>query len=87
MEVYLDRNITKIKYVLTADKIYKITDINFAGLTIEAIGTNLTIADVPENEVFPIEEFGEFDIKLQNGCGIGDVVVFAEWVDRNRKID
>ena len=68
-----------------ADKIYKITGIDFADLTIDADITNFTITDIPENEVFPIEEFGEFDIKLHNGCGIEDVVVFAEWVDRNRK--
>ena len=48
----------------------------------EAVGTNLTITDVPENEVFPFKELGEFDIKLRNGCGTGEVVVFAEWVDR-----
>lgn len=73
--------------MIISDKIYKITDINFAGLTMEAVGTNLTIADIRENEVFSIDEFGEFDIKLHNGCGIGDVTDFEEWVDRNRKID
>lgn len=53
----------------------------------EANRINLTITDVPENEVFSIKELGEFDIKLHNGCGIGDVTDFEEWVDRNRKID
>lgn len=53
----------------------------------EAYVTHLTITDIPENEVFPIEEFGEFNIKLHNGCGIGDVIDFEGWVDRNRKID
>lgn len=53
----------------------------------EAVGTNLTITNVPVNEVFSIKELGEFDIKLHNGCGIGDVIDFEKWVDRNRKID
>lgn len=35
-------------------------------LTIEADETDLSIADVPENEVFPVEELGEFRIKLCN---------------------
>lgn len=74
--------------MIIADKIYKITGLNFADLTIEAVGTNLIVTDVPENEVFPIEELSEFDIKLHNGQGIGaDVTDFEEWVDRNRKID
>lgn len=81
-------NQTKIRYLSAADKIYRITDINFAGLTIEANRIHLTITDVTENEVFPIEEFGEINIKLYNGCGIGDDVIdFTEWVDRNRKLD
>lgn len=48
-------------------KIYKVTNIDFCNLTIEASKTNLSIADVPENEVFPIEELGEFRIRLING--------------------
>ena len=61
-------NNTKIKYLSVADtKIYKVTDIDFHNLTIEATETNLSIADVPENEVFPVEEFGEFRVRLING--------------------
>jgi len=36
-------------------------------MVIEADETDLSIADVPENETFPIEEFGEFRIRLCNG--------------------
>lgn len=65
-------NNTKIKYFSVADiKLYKVKDIDFCNLTIEATETDLSIADVPENEVFPVEEFGEFRIKLING-GIND---------------
>ena len=61
-------NNTKIQYISVADtKIYKVTDINFRNLTIKASETDLSIDDVPENEVFPIEEFGEFRVRLING--------------------
>lgn len=62
-------------------KIYKVTDIDFCNLTIEAIETDLSIADIPENELFPIEEFGEFRIRMCNGGnsgGKGEIVDFAE---------
>lgn len=62
-------NDTKIQYISVADsKIYKVTNIDFRNLTIEAARTDLAIADVPENEVFPVEEFGEFRVRLIN-CG------------------
>lgn len=60
-------NNTKIQYISVADKIYKVTDIDFCNLTIEASETNLFIADVPESELFPVEELREFKIRLING--------------------
>lgn len=79
-------NDTKIKYLSVADsKIYKVKDIDFCNLTIEANETDLSIADVPGNEVFPVEEFGEFRVKLCNGGGIGEVIDFAEWIKRNKE--
>lgn len=61
-------NNTKIKYLSVADtKIYRVTNIDFRNLTIEATETDLSIADVPENEIFPIEEFAEFRVRLING--------------------
>ena len=81
-------NDTKIKYISVADtKIYKVTDIDFHNLAIGAIETDLSIADVPENEVLPVEEFGEFRVRLCNGCGMGEIIDFAEWVKRNRRDD
>ena len=64
-------------------KIYKVIEIDFRNLTIKAVETDLSIADVPENEVFPVEEFGEFRIRICNGGnsgGKGEIVDFAEWV-------
>lgn len=60
-------NDTKIKYLSVADtKIYKVTDIDFRDLTIEASKTDLAISAIPESEAFPVEEFGEFRIRLIN---------------------
>lgn len=61
-------NNTKIKYLSVADtKIYRVKEIDFCNLTIEAIQADLSIVDVPEDEVFPVEEFGEFRVRLCNG--------------------
>ena len=69
-------NDTKIQYISVANKIYKVKDIDFHNLTIEATETELSIADVPENEVFPVEEFGEFRVRLCYGLWweIGDQI-------------
>ena len=53
-------------------KIYKVKDIDFCNLTIEASETDLSIVDIPESEVFPVEELGEFRIRLINGDGMDD---------------
>ena len=68
-------------------KVYKVTNIDFCNLTIEAVETDLSIADVPENEVFPVEEFSEFRIRLCNGDGMGEIIDFSEWVKRNKRND
>lgn len=77
-------NNTKIQYLSVADtKIYKVTDIDFCNLTIKAAKTDLSIRDISESEVFPVEELSEFRIKLINGddgSGTGRVIDFAEWV-------
>jgi hypothetical protein len=48
-------------------KIYGVTNIDFRNLTIEATEANLAISDVLESEVFPVEEFREFRVRLING--------------------
>lgn len=55
--------------MLIRDKIYKITDINFAGLTIEAYETNMNAGVIPESEIFMVNELSEFRIKLHNPRG------------------
>lgn len=66
-------------------KIYKVTNIDFWNLTIEADETDITITDIPENEIFPIGGFSEFKIKLHNAGGMGEIIDFAEWVKTNKK--
>lgn len=82
-------NNTKIQYLLVADTIiYRVTNIDFHNLSIEAARTDLSIADVPESEIFPIEDFGDYRIRLINGDDdnggrgevSGDVICFGEWI-------
>lgn len=73
-------NETKIKYLLVENKIYKVTDINFADLTLEAIITDLLVSDVPSEQLFDLMDFKEFRVKLHNGQG--KIVDFAEFVRR-----
>ena len=62
------------------DKLYQVTHIDFSNLAIEARKCDLEIDDVPEGEVFYLEDFWEFKVTLRNGGGKGKVVDFAEWV-------
>lgn len=77
-------NNTKIKYLSVADsKLYKVKNINFHNLTMEAMGTDIAIADVPEDEVFPVEMFEKFKIRLCNDGGMGKIIDFREWVKKH----
>lgn len=80
-------NNTKIQYLSVADKIYNVTAIDFHNLTIEATRTDLSIADIPGNEVFPIEEFGGgVRVRLCNDGRMGAIVDFVEWI-KDRESD
>lgn len=61
------------------DRLYQVTHIDFSDLMIEAMESDLSVSDVPEGEVFYLEDFGEFHVTLRNGGGKGKVVDFAEW--------
>lgn len=77
--MYLDENITRIQYLSVGDKLYQVTHIDFADLMIEAMESDLDVCDVPENEIFCLEDFGEFKVTLRNGGG--KIVDFGEWVE------
>lgn len=79
-------NDTKIKYLLVCDKLYAVTDINFSDLTLEASETDLLVSDVAEEEIFRVEEFKEFYVRLQNKKGVAEVVNFTNYV-KNQKLD
>ena len=61
------------------DNLYQVTHIDFSELMIEAMGSDLSVSDVPEGEVFRLEDFGEFHVILRNGGG--KVVNFGEWLE------
>lgn len=86
---YLERRyttiiITKIRYLLVAVRIYKVTDINFSNLTLEASETDLLTSDVPAEELFDVMEFKEFRVRLRNWKG--NLVDYEEFVKRQGKI-
>lgn len=77
-------NDTKIKYLSVADtKIYKVTNIDFCNLTIEAKQTDLNIDDVPESELWDISYFEDFRVRLVNGSGKAEIIDMAEWLDQH----
>lgn len=65
-------------------KIYKVTDIDFNNLTIEAKETDLSIDDVPDNGLWDMSYFGEFKIRLMNGKGKIKIIDMVEWIKRNK---
>lgn len=66
------------------DKLYKVADIDFSNPSLEARETDLNVGDVPEDEVFPIEDFSEFKVTLVNGSGVAKIIDFEEWKGRRR---
>lgn len=64
--------------MIIADKIYKITDINFTDLTMEAYETNMNAGDIPESEIFLLDELSEFRIKLHNQRGKAEVIDYGK---------
>ena len=43
-------NETKMKYISVGNKLYEIIKISFYYMSVEAVETDLTVNDVPENE-------------------------------------
>lgn len=76
-------NITQIKYIKVNDKLYRVTDISFTDMSIHAVETT-TVALVPQNEVFGLDNLREFKIRLVNNGGMADIVDFKAWVDKKK---
>ena len=56
-------------------------------MTIEATETDLTAADVSECELWDIDEFERYKVRLINNDGMGEIVYFVEFKKRWRKIN
>lgn len=71
-------NDTKIKYIKIGDvdKLYKVDKISLYDFNIRAVETDLKVADVPENEIFPVEEFKDFRVMLKNK-GVDNIIEFV----------
>ena len=76
-------NNTKIKYLKVQDKLYQITEISFFNLAITAVELNTPAADIPEDEIWDIDFFKDYHIKLINNVGQAKIVDFTEWKSKN----
>lgn len=75
----MEENISKIQYLSISDKLYKVTNIDFLHFSLEAREIDLSIDDVPEDELWDISELEEFHVRLVNSGSRADVIDMAEW--------
>lgn len=61
------------------DKVYTVTSISFADMTITAEDEGINKKDIPECEIFGIEDIEEFSIKLVNRITPAEIIDFLEW--------
>ena len=78
------RNNTKIQYLKILDKLYQITELSFFYMSIEAVETDMVVGDVPADEVWYIEEFKNYKIKLINNGDQAEIVDFSAWKSKNK---
>ena len=79
-------NNTKIKYLKLKDKIYQITDISFFYFHIEAVETDMMVGDVPADEIWDIEDFKNYKIKMINIDGQAKIVSFEKRKSKNKQV-
>lgn len=60
---------TRIQYIRVLNKLYEVERISFFTFDVTAKETDLTLADVPAEQVFDISNFKEFHVKLRNWHG------------------
>lgn len=68
-----------MKYISVLDKIYEISKISFFHMEVEANETDLTVNEIPENEVWDISEFKDYKVKLINDGSKSEIVDFADY--------
>ena len=77
--IVIAENITDISYLMILDKVYTVTSISFADMTITAEDEGINKKDIPECEIFGIEDIEEFSIKLVNRITPAEIIDFLEW--------
>ncbi|EHE96293.1 hypothetical protein [Enterocloster citroniae] len=77
--------LSKIKYIKVLHKVYRITDISFSAMTIRAVETDASIAEIPEDEMFNVAELSEFRITLINNGGLAKVIDFEAWKREHKR--
>ena len=66
------------------EKLYEVDKISFFNFSVQAKETDITISDVPAEEVFDLTDFKDFKVTLRNWQG--NVVNFVDYV-KNLKSD
>lgn len=51
-------------------------------MTIEAKETDFTTTDVPEDELWDLEELRNYRVKLINKRGKAEIVEFEKWINK-----
>lgn len=69
-----------------SDKNYEVTDIDFSNFTLEAKETGLSIADIPESELWDISDLEDYKIKLINDGGKAEVIDMAEYLNNKEYV-
>lgn len=77
-------NITKIKYIKVQNKIYQITKLSFFTMSAEATETDLSHADIPEEEIFDVSDFRDFKVKLINRMPAAEIIDLEEYKSRRK---
>lgn len=78
-ETTLLNNTTKIKHLNVLGRIYKVTRVSFFYMLIEATETNLSVFDVPESELWDVEQFKTYTVRLINNGGAAEIVDFKAY--------
>ena len=66
------------------DKIYEIEKISFFTFEVVAKETDLTLADIPVEQMFDISNFKEFHVKLRNWHG--NVIDLVEIIKKRENV-
>lgn len=52
-------------------------------MTLEAVETDMMVGNVAADEIWDIEEFKNYEIKLINNGGKAEIMDFSEWKRKN----